>query len=79
MDSKGAYDTVTNHAYTKHSKHLEIHHDFMRERYQRAEVDYILVPGAYNPADVFTKPLGRIKFELFRDVLGMAELPALSR
>ena len=38
---------------------MEIHHDFMRERYQGSEVNYILIPGAYNPADIFTKPLGR--------------------
>ena len=74
-DSKGAHDSVTNYAYTKHSKHLEVHHDFMRETYQRAEVDYHLIPGEVNPADIFTKPLGGVKFTGMRAAIGVAELP----
>jgi hypothetical protein len=73
-DSKGALDSVTNYAYTKHSKHLEVHHDFMREKFQRAEIDFTLIPGEVNPADIFTKPLNA-KFPGMRAAIGVAELP----
>ena len=75
IDSKGARDVVTHYAHTPHSRHLEVKHDFMRDHYQLAEVDYILIPGKYNPADLFTKALPKPKFLMFRQLIGMAELP----
>jgi len=75
IDSKGARDVVTHYAHTPHSRHLEVKHDFMRDHYQLGEVDYILIPGKYNPADLFTKALPKPKFIMFRQMIGMAELP----
>ena len=75
VDSKGARDTVTHYAHTKHTKHLEISHDVMREHFRLGDVNYILVPGKYNPADIFTKALASTKFTTFRKMIGMAELP----
>ncbi len=75
VDSKGARDTVTHYAHTSHAKHLEIHHDFMRECYKEGQINYILIPGKYNPADIFTKALATTKFFMFRKMIGMAEVP----
>jgi hypothetical protein len=70
-DSQGAIHALKNYSYTKHTKHIEIHHDFMRERYALSELNFVHIPGANNPADIFTKALGRQKFEQFRVGMGM--------
>ena len=75
IDSQGARDVVTHYAHTKHSRHLEVKHDVMRDYYQLGKVDYILIQGKYNPADLFTKALPKPKFIMFRKMIGMAELP----
>ena len=74
-DSQGALGAIKNYQYTKHTKHIEIVHDFMKDRYQAGQLDFEYVHGNDNPADIFTKCLGGPKFERFRTMLGMAELP----
>jgi hypothetical protein len=46
-----------NYQYTKHTKHIEIHHDFMRDRYAQGVLDFDYVEGKVNLADIFTKAL----------------------
>jgi hypothetical protein len=75
-DSQGALCAIKNFQYTKHTKHIEIVHDFMKDRYQSGALDFEYVTGDQNPADIFTKCLGKHKFREFRDMLGMAELPS---
>jgi hypothetical protein len=70
-DSQGAIMALKHHSYTKHTKHIELHHDFLRERYQDGVLDFVHIPGTSNPADVLTKALGKQKFEQFRFGLGM--------
>jgi hypothetical protein len=74
-DSQGAICAIKNYQYTKHTKHIEIVHDFMKDRYQSGQLNFEYVKGESNPADIFTKCLGKVKFAHFRDMLGMAELP----
>jgi hypothetical protein len=74
-DSQGAICAIKNYQYTKYTKHIEIVHDFMKDRYQSGQLNFEYVKGEANPADIFTKCLGKIKFAHFRDMLGMAELP----
>ncbi len=70
-DSKGAIDSIRNYSATRHTKHIEIHHDFLKERYALGQLNFVHIPGEVNPADIFTKALGRLKFERFRSSLGM--------
>jgi hypothetical protein len=37
----------------------------------QGDIAIYYVPGTENPADLFTKPLGRVKFEEFRKSLGL--------
>jgi hypothetical protein len=74
-DSQGALGAIKNYQYTKHTKHIEIVHDFMKDRYQAGHLDFEYINGADNPADIFTKCLGGPKFKKFREMLGMCELP----
>jgi histone deacetylase 1/2 len=70
-DSQGAIGSIKNASYTPHTKHIEIHHDFMKDRYQMGDLDFHHIAGVDNPSDIFTKALGRVKFERFRTMLGM--------
>ena len=78
-DSQGALGAIKNYQYTKHTEHIEIVHDFMKDRYQTGQLDFEYVHGNENPADIFTKCLGGPKFEKFRAMMGMAELPSSLR
>jgi hypothetical protein len=74
-DSKSAIESIKSYNYTKNNKHVQIRHDFMRDYYMRGELSYEHIEGKYNPADIFTKALGQIKFEAFRAKLGMRPVP----
>jgi hypothetical protein len=77
-DSYGAIAAVTNYTYTKYSKHIGIHQDFMRDRYRDSSLDFQHIRGTDNPADIFTKALPIPAFETHRRAIGMMELaPAL--
>ena len=70
-DNMGAIKTSRNHTTTSHTKHIELHVHFLRERVQRTEVDITHIPGIDNPADLLTKPLPRCKLEDFRQRMGV--------
>ena len=40
---------------------------FLKEHKECGDINPVKVPTQDNLADLFTKPLGRIKFEYFRD------------
>jgi hypothetical protein len=73
-DSKSAIHAIENQTCTKHTRHIEIHHDFMKDRLQNGDVKYVHVPGVSNPADIFTKALAEKEFVKCRDALGMYEV-----
>jgi len=74
-DNKSAINTIQNHTTTQHTKHIEIHHDFMKDRYKAGDLDYEHIPGKDNPADILTKALETHKFQQFRHDMGMRQLP----
>jgi methionyl-tRNA synthetase len=78
-DSLGAVQAVTKYTYTKHSKHITIHQDFMRDMYQQGYLSFEHIRGADNPADLFTKALPLKTFIKHRGAIGMRELSQQSR
>lgn len=48
---------------------------FVREKVQSKEIFVEYCNSCDNMVDIFTKPLGRLKFELFRDTLGVFNNP----
>jgi hypothetical protein len=53
------------------SKHIEIRYHYIRDMVQRGVVQLQYVGTDEQVADVLTKPLSRVKFEYFRDKLGL--------
>ena len=53
------------------SKHIDIRYHYIREVVASGKVALFFIEGSENPADLFTKNLGHVKFEKFRDNLGL--------
>lgn len=64
---------ANNILYHARSKHIEAHCCFVREKIQLKEIDFIYCTTNKNVADIFTKPLGKEKLEIFRNHLGVVE------
>ena len=61
------------------SKHIEIKLHYIRDMVQRGEVKLQYVAKDEQIADVFTKPLDRVKFEYFRENLGFLQIEVPSK
>ena len=55
----------------KQSKHIDIHYHYIREVVERKFAEIFFIDGDKNPADLLTKTLGSVKFQLFRPEYGL--------
>lgn len=69
VDNLSAISMVKNFENSKRSKHIEIRYHFIRDLYLKKEILIEYVNSNQNYADMFTKALGKIKFETFRAIL----------
>eukprot|EP01018_Ginkgo_biloba_P023866 Gb_15786 [translate_table: standard] len=76
-DNQNSMKLTNNPIYHARSKHIETQHHFVREKIQSREVDLMHCNTNENIADVFTKPLGKTKFVMCRDMLGIIKNPFL--
>ena len=63
----------------KNTKHIDTQFHFVREKVQSKEIHLVYCKTCYNVADIFTKPPGKIKFEMFREMLGIFVNPFSSK
>ena len=61
------------------SKHIEIKYHYIRDMVQRGAVKLQYVATDGHIADVLTKPLARVKFEYFREKLGVLQIEVPSK
>ncbi|GJV89306.1 retrovirus-related pol polyprotein from transposon TNT 1-94 [Tanacetum coccineum] len=73
-DNKGAIDLSKNPVQHSRTKHIEIHHHFLRDNVQKGNISIEKVESEDNIADIFTKPLKREVFNYLRLGLGIMEL-----
>jgi len=76
-DNQSAIKLAHNPVYHARTKHVELQYHFVREKIESNEIGLIFCNTKDNVADIFTKPLGKIKFEVFRSQLGIVENPFL--
>jgi len=69
MDNNGAIALAKNYISNSKTKHIKRRHLKIRELVEEMEVRPEFVPTDENVADILTKPLGRRKFEKFRQIL----------
>jgi hypothetical protein len=72
-DNQSAIKLTHNPIYHARSKHIEIQHHFVREKIESKEIGLIFCNTNDDVVDIFTKPLGKLKFEVFRSKLGVVE------
>lgn len=52
-------------------KHLDLRYYWLRDEVESGTIGPFYVPTGENAADLLTKPLERVKTELFRGMFGM--------
>jgi len=71
LDNKSAIQVTKHPEHQLTMKHVHRAYHWIREQVEQRQIAVSHVPGTKNPADIFTKPLGRLKFTEFRSTLGL--------
>ena len=65
-DNQGSIFMSSNPVQERRSKHIDIRYHYVRECIEDRKIAIYFIDGSHNPANLFTKSLGEIKFNLFR-------------
>ena len=65
VDNQGAIALAKNPVHHQRSKHIDIKYHFIRLEVQNGTIDLQYVPSEFNVADMFTKPLSKVKLRNF--------------
>lgn len=71
VDNASAVKLAKNPEFHKRSKHIEVRHFFVREKYVEGSFDLQHIEGKHQLADLFTKALDRNRFESLRNQIGL--------
>lgn len=71
FDNQGAGALSINEGIHKRTKHIDVRHHFIRDCIQSKKISIEYIPTAEMLADVFTKPLGRLKHQQAVQALGL--------
>jgi hypothetical protein len=70
-DNQSCVRPTENHVFHDRSKHMEIKYHYIWDMVQRGFVELQYISTDKKIADILTKPLSRVKYEYFRDKLGV--------
>nr|GEX46753.1 copia protein [Tanacetum cinerariifolium] len=73
-DNQSAIVLCCNSVQHSRSKHIDIHHHFIKEQVERRVVELYFVETTYQLADIFTKALPRERFETLLPLLGIRQM-----
>ena len=71
VDNKSAIQVLKHPEHQSTMKHVHRAYHWICEQVKQKMIAVSHVPRDENPTDIFTKPLGRIKFDKFRAMLGL--------
>jgi hypothetical protein len=72
-DNQSCIKLSENPVFHDKSKHVEIKYHYIRDLVQKGVVKLQYIGTDEQIADVLTKPLSKVKFEYFRDKLGVVQ------
>ena len=70
-DNQAAEKLVENPVYHQRTKHIDVKFHYTRDLVKKGEIEVVHVCSALQRADMFTKPLTRLKFEHNRKLLNV--------
>jgi hypothetical protein len=70
-DNQSCIKMIENPVFHDRSKHIEIHYHYIHDMVQRGALKVQYVSTDEQVVDVLTRPLSPVKFEHFRDKLGI--------
>ena len=70
-DNQGSIFIGSNPVQERRTKHIDIRYHYIRQCIEDKNIELMFIEGSNNPADMFTKNLGNIKFSKFRETLGL--------
>ena len=76
-DNQSVVKLAHNPVYHARTNHIELQHHFVGEKIESKEIKLMYCNTSDNVADIFTKPIGKIHFEILRQKLGVVENPFL--
>ena len=68
-DNQGSIDMIRNPSSNERSKHIDIRHRFVREKYSSGLINVTYKETSENIADLFTKPATKQKLAKFTNML----------
>jgi hypothetical protein len=70
-DNQSCIKMTENPVFHDRSKHIELHYHYICDMVQIGALKLQYISTDEQVVDVLTKPLSRVKFEYFRDKLGL--------
>eukprot|EP00253_Pinus_taeda_P030984 PITA_30984 len=74
-DNKSSIKLSNNLVFQKNTKNIDTQFHFVREKVKSKEIHLEYCNTCDNVADIFTKPLGKVKIQIFREMLGIYVKP----
>ena len=74
IDNKSAIALTKNLVFHGRNKHIHRRYHFIRECVENRHIEVEYVPGDIQKADILTKALGRVKFQVMRSLIGVQDL-----
>ena len=71
VDNASAIQVARHPEHQSTMKHIHCAYHWIHDHVEQGDLTVSHIPGVNNLADIFTKPLGRVKFLKFRDMLGL--------
>jgi hypothetical protein len=73
-DNQGAIALAKDNKFHSRTKHIDLRYHFIREAVENGKISVKYIPTDENVSDIFTKPLGKPKFQRFVELLGLRVL-----
>lgn len=71
VDNASALKLAKNPDFHRRTKHIEVRHHFVREKFRDKVIEIEHIEGKNQLADIMTKPLTRVHFQKLRGMLGL--------